>query len=153
MPPVFKIEDSLEERSTAAFPPPLNIAPLPPMIVTEKGESLDEFCARRYPDPFTVVQARLLQLISPLVDQLCCLRHCASAVHASDAAVCSAFAALWPLCRCLSALFVHCARTIRLSWAYCVQLLVHVANKLQDLHSIGWVHRDLKVRSAFYYLQ
>ena len=59
MPPVSKIEDSITERSTEGFPPPLNIAPLPPMIVTEKGESLDEFCNRQYPDPFTVVQVRL----------------------------------------------------------------------------------------------
>ena len=56
MPPVFKIEESLTERSTAAFPPPLNCAPLPPMIVTERGESLDEFCARSEPDFVTVVQ-------------------------------------------------------------------------------------------------
>ena len=59
MPPVSKIEDSLLERSTQSFPPPLNMAPLPPMIVTEKGESLDEFCTRQYPDPFTVVQVCL----------------------------------------------------------------------------------------------
>jgi hypothetical protein len=59
MPPVFKIEELLAERSTDSFPPPLNMAPLPPMIITEKGESLDEFCARRYPDFFTSVQARL----------------------------------------------------------------------------------------------
>ena len=57
MPLVSKIEDSFAERSTEGFPPPLNIAPRPPMIVTEKGESLDEFCSRQYPDPFTVVQA------------------------------------------------------------------------------------------------
>ena len=59
MPPVFKIEDSLLERSTEGFPPPLNVVPLPPMIVTEKGESLDEFCNRQYPDPITVVQVSL----------------------------------------------------------------------------------------------
>jgi hypothetical protein len=59
MPPVFKIEDSIVEHSTDSFPPPLNMAPLPPMIVTEKGESLEEFCGRRYPDFFTSVQARL----------------------------------------------------------------------------------------------
>jgi hypothetical protein len=58
MPPVFKIEESLEERSTESFAPPLNMVPLPPMIVTEKGESLDEFCVRRYADFFTSVQAR-----------------------------------------------------------------------------------------------
>ena len=58
MPPVCKIVDSLVERSTKGFPSPLNVAPLPPMIVTEKGESLDEFCARQYPDPFTVIQVR-----------------------------------------------------------------------------------------------
>jgi hypothetical protein len=39
MPPVHKIEESLAERSTDSFPPPLNMAPLPPMIVTEKGEA------------------------------------------------------------------------------------------------------------------
>ena len=98
MPPVFKIEDSLEERSTAAFPPPLNIAPLPPMIVTEKGESLDEFCARRYPDPFTVVQARAsLQSISPLACQLCYPMQSASAADASGALARGSVAALWPL--------------------------------------------------------
>ena len=60
MPPVFKIEESLTERSTDAFPPPLNGTPLPPMIVTERGESLDEFCARSEPDFFTVIQVRTL---------------------------------------------------------------------------------------------
>ena len=58
MPPVSEIEDSITERSTEGFPPPLNIAPPPPMIVTEKGESLNEFCNRQYPEPFTVVQVR-----------------------------------------------------------------------------------------------
>jgi hypothetical protein len=39
MPPLLKIEESLAERSTDSFPPPLNMAPLPPMIVTEKVEA------------------------------------------------------------------------------------------------------------------
>ena len=59
MPPVHLIGDSQAAWSTQDFPPPLNMAPLPPLIVTEKGESLDEFCARRYPDSITVVQVRL----------------------------------------------------------------------------------------------
>jgi hypothetical protein len=61
-PPLFKIEDSPEALSTDTFPAPLNMAPLPPLIVTEKGESLDEFCVRHHPDFITAVQARAIQL-------------------------------------------------------------------------------------------
>ena len=56
MPPVVKIQQSGPELATSDFVPPLNMKPLPPVIVTEKGESLDEFCARKQPDIFTVIQ-------------------------------------------------------------------------------------------------
>jgi hypothetical protein len=42
MPPVFAIENSNEARSTMQYPPPLNLRPLPPMIIVEKGEV--QFC-------------------------------------------------------------------------------------------------------------
>ena len=58
MPPVFSVVESAQALSTAQFPPPLNVAPLPPMIIVEKGESLDEFILRRHPDFFTAIQAR-----------------------------------------------------------------------------------------------
>jgi hypothetical protein len=56
MVPVFQIEDSMLFRSTAAFPAPLNVLPLPAMIITEKGEPLDEFIVRAEPDFFTSLQ-------------------------------------------------------------------------------------------------
>ena len=59
MPPVFAIESTPESRSTEQFPAPLNEQPLPPMIIFEKGESLDEFVARKHPDYFTAIQVRL----------------------------------------------------------------------------------------------
>ena len=58
MPPVFSVEESPQALSTAHFPHPLNVAPLPPMIIVEKGESLDEFILRRHPDFFTTIQVR-----------------------------------------------------------------------------------------------
>jgi hypothetical protein len=61
MPPVFCVEESPQTLSTAAFPFPLNVAPMPPMIVTEKGESLDEFILRRHPDFMTSMQVRCAQ--------------------------------------------------------------------------------------------
>ena len=60
MPPVFSVEETLQALSTAHFPPPLDVAPLPPMIVTEKGESLDKFILRRHPDFFTAIQVRVM---------------------------------------------------------------------------------------------
>ena len=62
MPPVFKIDKSPEARSTTDLPPPLNQSPLPPMMVVEKGESLDEFVARREPDFFTSLQVSTCRL-------------------------------------------------------------------------------------------
>lgn len=58
MPPVFSIIEEPNALSTAHFPPPLNMAPLPPMIITEKGESLHEFIQRRHPDFFTAIQVK-----------------------------------------------------------------------------------------------
>ena len=58
MPPVFSVVESAQALSTAQFPHPLNVVPLPPMIIVEKGESLDEFILRRHPDFFTAIQAR-----------------------------------------------------------------------------------------------
>ena len=57
MPPVLKVEASVASSATR-FPSPLAVAPLPSMIVTERGESLDEFCERCHPDFFTVIQVR-----------------------------------------------------------------------------------------------
>jgi hypothetical protein len=59
MPPVFRIDDSKEGCSTQTFPSPLNARPLPPFIITEKGESLDEFMLRQYPDFFTAIQVSM----------------------------------------------------------------------------------------------
>lgn len=59
MVPVFCVLNSPDVRSTAHFPPPLNMAPLPPMIVTEQGEPLDDFLARAESDFYTSIQVRL----------------------------------------------------------------------------------------------
>lgn len=58
MPPVSKIESDPDAllRPVEGLPEPLNQWPLPPMIVTEKGESLDSFAARSAPDFFTSLQ-------------------------------------------------------------------------------------------------
>lgn len=58
MPPVAAVEDNAGElmAATANMPAPLNQTPLPAAIVTEKGESLDEFVARSAPDRFTALQ-------------------------------------------------------------------------------------------------
>ena len=60
MPPVMKIESDPDTLSgaTRGLPEPLCEWPLPPLIVTEKGESLDEFAARSAPDFFTSLQVR-----------------------------------------------------------------------------------------------
>lgn len=73
MPPVEMIVGDKIQRAaaTACMPPPLNRMPLPPVIATEKGESLDDFVARAAPDFFTSLQvcpasaARLLWLRHP----------------------------------------------------------------------------------------
>ena len=57
MVPVYEILSTQQVRATNTFPPPLNMAPLPPMIVTEKGEALDDFMGRAEPDFFTSIQA------------------------------------------------------------------------------------------------
>ena len=123
MPPVCKIVDSLVERSTQGFPSPLNVAPLPPMIVTEKGESLDEFCARQYPDPFTVIQVRtpashFRAPIRPMTRQRCtpgrlrstsvayvllwqALKHACVATHAALRKHAYSLAAGWTVQTCL----------------------------------------------------
>ena len=62
MPPVFAIESSMQTRNTANFPAPLNLRPLPPLIIVEKGESLDEFAARKDPDFFTAIQVHCCYL-------------------------------------------------------------------------------------------
>jgi len=58
MPPVEMIVGNKMQRAavTACMPPPLNRMPLPPVIATEKGESLDDFVARAAPDFFTSLQ-------------------------------------------------------------------------------------------------
>ena len=68
MPPVATIEDDSAElaAATAHMPTPLCDHPLPPAIVTEKGESLDEFVARSAPDRFTALQARTSANESPV---------------------------------------------------------------------------------------
>lgn len=60
MPPVEMTEERPEalEAATAAMPWPLCARPLPPMIVTEKGESLADFVRRSAPDFFTSLQVR-----------------------------------------------------------------------------------------------
>jgi hypothetical protein len=60
MVPVFQVDDSMLFRSTAAFPAPFNIRPLPAMMITEKGEPLDEFIVRAEPDFFTSMQVLTL---------------------------------------------------------------------------------------------
>lgn len=60
MPPVDVIEERPEAlaAATAGMPWPLSTRPLPPVIVTEKGESLADFVHRSAPDFFTSLQAR-----------------------------------------------------------------------------------------------
>ena len=60
MPPVMRIESDPHTLygATRGLPEPLCQWPLPPLIVTEKGESLDEFAARSAPDFFTSLQVR-----------------------------------------------------------------------------------------------
>lgn len=58
MPPVFAIESDERRRDTDDMPPPLNSRCLPPMLIVEKGESLDEFVERKAPDFFTALQVR-----------------------------------------------------------------------------------------------
>lgn len=62
MPPVALVEKDHEklQAATQDLPEPLCRWPLPPVIVMEKGESLDEFIARSAPDFFTSLQVRLL---------------------------------------------------------------------------------------------
>jgi hypothetical protein len=62
MPPVELIEhsDAVLRRETSCMPPALSRRPLPPVIVTEKGESLAEFIARKAPDNVTCLQVRLV---------------------------------------------------------------------------------------------
>jgi hypothetical protein len=87
MHPVILIEDtsSVLASATANLPAPLCNFALPPVIITEKGESLDEFIARSAPDFFTALQ-----------------------------------------------------------------VMVHIARKLEQLHAAGWVHRDLKPGNAIW---
>ena len=59
MPPATAIIYNERRRSMAALPPPLSLRPLPPMMIVEKGESLDEFARRKAPDRITAVQVRL----------------------------------------------------------------------------------------------
>ena len=59
MVPVFDVLDNMQERSTERLPPPLNMMPLPPMMITEKGEPLKDFLNRGRPDFFTSLQACL----------------------------------------------------------------------------------------------
>jgi hypothetical protein len=64
--PIIQIEDSMQFRSTAAFPAPLNVRPLPALMITEKGEPLDEFIIRAEPDFLTSMQVlTLLACVSP----------------------------------------------------------------------------------------
>lgn len=58
MPPVMRIEANPHTLAAATedLPEPLCRWPLPPFIVTEKGESLEEFAARSAPDFFTSLQ-------------------------------------------------------------------------------------------------
>ena len=70
MPPVCMIQDdpAVLAATTSEMPAPLCEWPLPPVIVTEKGESLDEFVARSAPDFFTALQVCQLTLWgSPLL--------------------------------------------------------------------------------------
>eukprot|EP00892_Ulva_mutabilis_P002522 jgi/Ulvmu1/12270/UM087_0004.1 len=87
MPPVEMIVGNTMQRAavTACMPPPLNRVPLPPVIATEKGESLDDFVGRAAPDFFTSLQ-----------------------------------------------------------------VIIHIAQKLEQLHAAGWVHRDLKPGNAIW---
>ena len=66
MPPVEVIEQRPEELAavTARMPWPLCKRPLPPIIVTEKGESLADFVRRSAPDFFTSLQVR--SAVAPL---------------------------------------------------------------------------------------
>lgn len=58
MPPVARVEGdpAVLLRPVEGLPAPLCDSPLPPFIVTEKGESLDLFAARSAPDFFTSLQ-------------------------------------------------------------------------------------------------
>jgi hypothetical protein len=60
MPPVVLIEDdpAVLAQAVANAPASLCSTPLPPAIVTEKGESLADFMHRAAPDFFTSLQVR-----------------------------------------------------------------------------------------------
>jgi hypothetical protein len=55
MPSIFEIRGP-ELQSSEDFPTPLNLRTIPPMIVFEKGESLEEFAKRRAPDFIVAIQ-------------------------------------------------------------------------------------------------
>ena len=59
MPPVKAAHGNPQVRSTAHLPPPLSAYPLPPSLVTVKGESLDEHTARTAPDFVTSLSIML----------------------------------------------------------------------------------------------
>lgn len=77
MPPVAMIQDDPDMLAgvTVGMPPPLNEWPLPPVIVTEKGESLDEFVARSAPDFFTALQVPFTTLPLHAFAALCLQPH------------------------------------------------------------------------------
>ena len=64
MPPVALIQSDAQALQAAVegLPEPLCRWQLPPLIVMEKGESLDEFAQRSAPDFFTSLQVRLSYL-------------------------------------------------------------------------------------------
>ena len=72
MPPVARIESDADVllRAVENLPQPLCKWPLPPLIVTEKGESLDLFAARSAPDFFTSLQVRRCCLLVLAADML-----------------------------------------------------------------------------------
>eukprot|EP00892_Ulva_mutabilis_P001194 jgi/Ulvmu1/11075/UM007_0257.1 len=75
MPPVKAAHGNPQVRSTAHLPPPLSSYPLPPALVTAKGESLDEHTARTAPD--FVTSLSIMIHVTTVVGRL----HAAGWVH------------------------------------------------------------------------
>ena len=122
MPPVCMIQDdpAVLAATTSEMPAPLCEWPLPPVIVTEKGESLDEFVARSAPDFFTALQVCQLTTSMP---------------HSMLTSKARAF---------------NCIKLRKVWYWFCMQVMVHVAHKLEQLHEAGWAHRDLKPGNAIW---
>lgn len=61
MPVVERVEDNPQQLNIASLPAPLNAHPLPPLIINERGETLDEHVTRTQPN-FVSALSIMIQL-------------------------------------------------------------------------------------------